>query len=51
MEAVAPFVIATATTDFVSVAGAAWYTARYCAVSVRYGYRQGARKQRVSPPE
>lgn len=27
--------------------GAAWYGARHCGVAVRYGYRQGARIQRV----
>lgn len=29
------------------IAGASWYGVRYCAVAVRYGWRQGARSRRV----
>jgi hypothetical protein len=29
------------------LAGAAWWAIRYCAMAVRYGYRQGARIPRT----
>jgi hypothetical protein len=32
------------------LAGATWYGFKHCLVSIRYGYRQGARIQRVPVP-
>ena len=46
----ATFLATCVTAVFVAfgwVFGALWYCVRYCAVAVRYGYRQGARTQRV----